>query len=79
MADPFAEKRYRTGQIVECAGCLSQRYKADVSDGGSFRCLDCGFRNEYNMDSFPDTNVNSVLRNASEMAGHRRKNGEFSA
>lgn len=78
MADPFAKKRYRTGQIVECVGCLSQDYRADVADNGSFVCLRCGFTNEYVMDSFPDTDVKLVLRNASEMAGHRRRDGKIS-
>jgi DNA-directed RNA polymerase subunit M/transcription elongation factor TFIIS len=62
---------YWFGQHVPCKKCGDKSHIAKKEDGEKFICAKCGAQNTYIEDSFQETNVSSVLRNAREMAGYR--------
>lgn len=74
----FEERKYFVGETILCSQCGGE-HQVKKEENGKFTCGNCGRINRYTLDSFPETNVKSVLDNAYEMAGHRRQNGEFSA
>lgn len=68
MGNPFS-KIVMPGMEVRCV--CGYRWEAGEDDESVSKCPTCKKETGFTIDSFGEINVDSVLRNAKEMAGYR--------